>query len=102
MISSIQYKDLFGKYYAKAGAAQYKENVEAVRTQDPSLIESQSVDLPVTLNRKNSILKLSRSVQSLDLPKKKVHFPDILPRYTIEKRKRALNKVGKTVRLFEN
>lgn len=93
--------DLFAQYHAKAGEAQYKTNVETVRKSNPNIFrqpseQEKAVDDGGPLVRKRtSILKLRRDSNStlLDTPKKKVHFPDALPRYTDEKKRRSLQKL---------
>ena len=79
--------------FAKAGAAQYQENLQNLRQTNPELLESHNSQDDEGLRRR-SILKRNGSSMSFDTPRKKVHFPDKLPRYTLEKKSRLMTKVS--------
>jgi len=88
----------FEDYYAKAGESEYKSSLESFRRSSSISLHRtsrhssmDSVDEPAA-RRRTSILKKQPS--SFDnSTKKKVHFPESLPRYTDEKRRRAFNKM---------
>jgi len=81
----------YEKMFAKAGAAQYQENLQNLRQTNPELLESHNSQDDEGLRRR-SILKRNGSSMSFDTPRKKVHFPDKLPRYTLEKKSRLMTK----------